>query len=81
MPQVYQIVVANPTSSDVQTPDGVHVAKARRLSIITIDAQSSVHWTAFIDAGCSIGPYNTGTMRQRQQGGFLLHMLQNGVTS
>ena len=80
MPQAYTMVVANPTQANVQTPDGVHVARARTVTVMTVDAQSSVHWTAFLDGGCSIGPYsNTATMRQRQQGGYLLHMLQKNI--
>lgn len=75
MPQDYHIVVSNPTGADVIAA-GEHTAPARSVSVHHIDSSAPAHFRDFLDNGCSIGPYDGGTIQERQHGGFLLYMLQ-----
>lgn len=74
MPQDYHIVVSNPTASAASSGD--HVVPARSVEVLHINSANAAHYKDFLDAGCSIGPYDGGTVRERQHGGFLLYMLQ-----
>lgn len=53
-----------------------HVAPARSVVVVHVNSGSASHYKDFLDAGCSIGPYDGGTIQERQHGGFLLYMLQ-----
>lgn len=73
------VVVANPTGSDVTS--GQLTAKARTVTKLVFSDSSATAPFAFLAAGCAIGPHSGGTMRQRQQAGYLLHMLQGQVAA
>lgn len=75
MSQDYHIVVSNPTGADVISA-GEHTAPAWSVSVQHINSASPQHYKDFLEGGCSIGPYDGGTMLERQNGGFLLYMLQ-----
>jgi hypothetical protein len=73
------VVVANPTSADVTSGD--LTATARTVTKLVFPNDSATAPFAFLAAGCAVGPHSGGTMRQRQQAGYLLAMLQGGVAA
>ena len=73
------VVVANPTSADVTSSS--LTATARTVTKLVFSDSSATAPFAFLAAGCAIGPHSGGTMRQRQQAGYLLAMLQGGVAA
>ena len=73
------VVVANPTAADVTS--GSTTAKARTVTKLQLSDASATAPFAFLAAGCAIGPHSGGTMRQRQQAGYLLAMLQGIVAA
>ena len=69
------VVVSNPTAALVTTATNSLTAPAREVTVVTVD-DTDVDMAEFVAAGCSVGPYDDGTIHERQQGGYLLHMLQ-----
>jgi len=73
------VVIANPTSADVTVNS--KVAKARTVTKISLDNATIADWPGWVAAGCAIGPHSGGTVRQRQQAGYLLARLQGLVAA
>lgn len=73
------VVVANPTNADVTV--NAKVAKARTLTKLSLDNATIADWPGWVAAGCAIGAHSGGTMRQRQQAGYLLARLQGLVAA
>lgn len=68
------VIIANPTASDVGPFGGV-TATARTVTKGVLDDTTNDAYD-FLAAGCSIAPYTGGTMKRRQQGGYMLARLQ-----
>lgn len=73
------VVVANPTGAAVTS--GALTAAPRTLTKLVFSDSSATAPFAFLAAGCAIGPHSGGTVRQRQQSGYLLYMLQGQVAA
>lgn len=73
------VVIANPTAADVTV--NAKVATKRTVTKISLDNATIADWPGWVAAGCAIGPHSGGTMRQRQQAGYLLARLQPGVAA
>lgn len=70
------VVVANPHRSSV-TVSG-HVVPPYTCSVHDL---TGANVAGFLAAGCSVGPYTDSSIRERQDGGYLLHMTQSRADS
>jgi hypothetical protein len=70
-------IVANPTSADVTV--GATVAKAGRLTNLTLDDSTVTAYAGFVDAGCGIIRASVNKEDVRKNIGFLFEHLNQDI--